>query len=132
MPLDTQHPQTTVRALEASVTLHRRAFEERQAIQQKVCFKLLRRRLRDFGQVARGLDATPIKDLLRVGAQRGLLPLDEVERWFGYCNNRIDTAHDYGDGFAQETLLLIPDFIRDVMAFEARLHPESPDSGTPN
>jgi uncharacterized protein YutE (UPF0331/DUF86 family) len=146
LPLDTQHLQTTVRALEASVALYRRALDERQAIQQEVyrlaivkgfeltqevCFKLLRRRLRDFGHVARGLEATPIKELLRLGAQRGLLTLDEVERWFAYRDNRNDTAHDYGDGFAHETLSLIPDFIRDVRAFEGRLGQESPDTGRP-
>jgi len=28
-----------------------------------------------------------------------------------YCDNRNKTAHDYGIGFAEETLKLLPDFV---------------------
>jgi uncharacterized protein YutE (UPF0331/DUF86 family) len=136
MTLQTDHLRTTLRALEASVELYQRALAEGEAthqeifrlaivkgfeLTQEVCFKLLRRRLRDFGHVGRGLDATPVKELLRLGARHGLLTVDEVERWFGYRDNRNDTAHDYGEGFAHETLALMPAFVRDVRAMEARL-----------
>jgi len=37
------------------------------------------------------------------------MTLEEVERWFAYRDNRNDTAHDYGEGFANETLRHGPD-----------------------
>jgi hypothetical protein len=46
---------------------------------------------------------------------------EEVQRWFAYRDNRNDTTHDYGEAFVQETLALMPGFIRDVHALEVRL-----------
>ncbi len=60
-----------------------------------------------------------------MAAEHRLLTLDEVERCFAYRDNRYDATHDYGKGFAHETLALIPDFIPDfirgVGALEASL-----------
>lgn len=42
-----------------------------------------------------------------------LLSLEEVERWFVYRDNRNNTAHDYGEAFAKQTLVLIPGFLED-------------------
>ncbi|MDR2616645.1 MAG: nucleotidyltransferase substrate binding protein [Endomicrobium sp.] len=39
---------------------------------------------------------------------------NDVTRWFKYRDNRNNTAHDYGQEFAQETLNLIEDFLEDV------------------
>ena len=44
-----------------------------------------------------------------------------MERWFAYRDNRNNTAHDYGENFARETLRLIPDFIDDVTRLAAVL-----------
>ena len=41
---------------------------------------------------------------------------DAVERWLRYRDNRSDTAHDYGEDFAEATLKLLPDFIVDARA----------------
>ena len=38
----------------------------------------------------------------------------EVERWFGYRDNRNQTAHEYGEAFAEHTLSLLPAFLDDV------------------
>lgn len=38
----------------------------------------------------------------------------EISRWMKYRDNRNNTAHDYGQAFAEETLTLIEDFIKDV------------------
>ena len=43
-----------------------------------------------------------------------LLTLEEVERWFRYHDNRNNTAHDYGAQFADQTLVLIPNFLQDI------------------
>ncbi|MEO1750577.1 nucleotidyltransferase substrate binding protein [Thiofaba sp. EF100] len=81
---------------------------------QETAFKLLKKALKAYGHGARKLETTPIKDLLRMAAVHGLMTLDEVERWFAYRDNRNNTAHDYGEGFAHETLRLIPAFLEDV------------------
>lgn len=41
---------------------------------------------------------------------------DAVERWLRYHDNRNDTAHNYGEDFAEATLKLLPDFIDDAKA----------------
>ena len=64
------------------------------------------------------LDATPVKDILRLAATHSIMTLEEVERWFAYRDNRNTTAHDYGEGFAKETLRLLPSFITDVKGLE--------------
>ncbi len=50
-----------------------------------------------------------------------IMSIDAVERWFAYRDNRNNTAHDYGENFAKETLSLIPSFIDDVSQLEAIL-----------
>jgi len=144
MALNTDHLHNTLRALDSAVALYQRAVTESEAIDQEifrmaivkgfeltqeVCFKLIKRRLKDFGHGGRKLEATPVKELLRLAAQHGLLTLEEVERWFLYRDNRNDTAHDYGEAFAQETLALMPGFIHDAYALAARLHSGDHDTG---
>lgn len=88
---------------------------------QETAFKLLKRALKDFGHGARKLDATPVKDVLRLAASHELMSLEEIERWFIYRDNRNNTAHDYGEGFAKETLVLLPKFIEDARSLESAL-----------
>jgi len=54
------------------------------------------------------------KDIFRQAAKHGLITLDEAERWLVYRDNRSDTAHDYDEGFANQTLALPPQFIEDA------------------
>lgn len=134
MILNTDHLSRCIRTLKSSLALYRQA--EGESIEQEVfrnaivkgyeltqetAFKLLKKSLKDFGHGAKKLDGMPIKELLRLGATHGLLTLEEVERWFAYCDNRNNTAHDYGEGFAKETLVLLPGFIADVARLEALL-----------
>ena len=144
MPLNTDRLSSTLRALDAAITLYERAATERRPTEQEifrmaivkgfelvqeVCFKLIKRRLKDFGYSGRKLEATSVKDLLRLAAQHDLLTIEEVERWFVYRENRNDTAHDYGEGFAKETLVLMPGFVRDAQTLETRLRHEVTDAG---
>lgn len=127
---------TTLDALDSAVALYRRAVAEDEAthqevfrmaivkgfeLTQEICFKLIKRHLREFGYGARKLESTPVKEVLRLAAQHGVLELKEVERWFMYRDNRNDTAHDDGECFARETLALMPGFISDARALESRL-----------
>ncbi len=78
--------------------------------------KLLRKRLRPWFASNRQADRLTFRDLFRHAAKHGLLPADACERWLEYRDNRNDTAHDDGDGFATATLTLLPGFITDAMA----------------
>ncbi|MCA9782941.1 MAG: nucleotidyltransferase substrate binding protein, partial [Candidatus Cloacimonetes bacterium] len=60
-------------------------------------------------------------DVLRHAGKHGLLSLDEVERWLSYRANRNTTAHDYGEGFANQTLTLLPEFVSDARALAKTL-----------
>ena len=78
--------------------------------------KLLRKRLAVFFASNRQADRMAFKDLFRHAAKHGLIATDAVERWLLYRDNRNNTAHDYGEGFAETTLKLLPDFITDAKA----------------
>jgi len=93
---------------------------------QETAFKLIKRALKDYGHGGKKLDATPVKDLLRLAATHGLMSVEEVERWFAYRDNRNSIAHDYGphdydEAFAKETLALLPGFIADAKTLETAL-----------
>lgn len=81
---------------------------------QETAFKLLKKALKAFGHGGKKLEATPVKDILRLAAVHDLLTLPEVERWFAYRDNRNNTAYDYGEQFANDTLTLIPAFLQDI------------------
>jgi hypothetical protein len=55
---------------------------------------------------------------LRHAAKHSLLSENAIERWFKYRDNQNDTAHDYGVDFAEQTLKLLPDFIKDAYVLE--------------
>jgi len=125
--LNTQQLERCIQTLRASLSLYQAAQADsvdqevfRNAVvkgfelAQETAFKLLKKALKNYGYGARKLETTPIKDILRMAALHGLMTLDEVERWFTYRDNRNSTAHDYGEGFAQETLSLMPEFLVDV------------------
>jgi len=83
--------------------------------------KLLRKKLAPYFSSKRELDRVNFKDLYRYALKHGLLESDAVERWFTYRDNRNSTAHDYGQAFAEETLVLIDDFIRDAKRLKAMI-----------
>ena len=76
--------------------------------------KLLRKKLEPYFSSKKAVDALTFKDLFRNANKYSLLSEDEVNRWFQYIDNRNSTTHDYGQAFAEETLKIIDDFLRDV------------------
>ena len=76
--------------------------------------KLLRKRLAAYFASNREADRLNFKDLFRHAARHDLMGTDAVERWLSYRDHRNDTAHDYGEDFAEATLALLPRFIEDA------------------
>ena len=75
---------------------------------------LLRRRLRPYFSSDRQADRLAFKDIFRYAAKHDLISLRASERWFEYRDNRNDTAHLYGENFAETTIELLPQFISDA------------------
>lgn len=78
--------------------------------------KLLRKRLAAFFAGNRQADRLNFKDLFRHAARHSLMDCESVERWLRYRDNRNDTAHDYGEDFAEATLVLLPALLDDAKA----------------
>ena len=76
--------------------------------------KLLRKRLAAYFASNRQADRLAFKDIFRHAAKHGLIGSEACERWLEYRDNRNETAHDYGEAFADATLTLLPDFIADA------------------
>jgi nucleotidyltransferase substrate binding protein (TIGR01987 family) len=76
--------------------------------------KLLRKALKAYGGSPREVDKLVFNDVLRHAGKHSLLQTAAVERWLAYRANRNNTAHDYGEGFANETLKLLPQNVQDV------------------
>ena len=89
--------------------------------------KLLRKRLANFFASNRQADRLAFKDLFRHAAKHGLIEPDAAERWLRYRDNRNDTAHNYGEDFAEDTLKLLPSFVADARVLADMI--ESVDDG---
>jgi nucleotidyltransferase substrate binding protein (TIGR01987 family) len=76
--------------------------------------KLLKKKIAPYFATKKAVDELTFKDLFRSAHKHGLLSEEEVLRWFAYRDNRNDTAHDYGRQFAEQTISLIENFIKDA------------------
>lgn len=134
MNLNTDHYARCIQTLETSLALleqaepssidyeiFRNAVVKGFELTLETAGKLLRKALKAYKGNPREVDALTYKDILRHAAKHDLMSADAVTRWFAYRDNRNNTAHDYGVGFAEETLKLLPDFIADARALEATL-----------
>ena len=83
--------------------------------------KLLKKRLRPYFASSRQVDRLVFKDVFRHGARHGLIDADACERWLAYRDNRNETAHDYGEAFAEATLALLPAFLADARDLADRI-----------
>ena len=83
--------------------------------------KILRKKLKPFFATPKDVDKLIFKDIFRYAAKHSIITTDEAERWFSYRDNRNNTAHDYGKGFAEETLTLLFDFIKDAKTLQENI-----------
>lgn len=137
MPIDTTHLRRTADTLEQALLalqrtgeaadpvgydLYRNAAIKTFELSLETTGKLLRRALKAYGASPRDVDALVFNDVLRHAGKHALLDQEGVDRWLAYRANRNATAHDYGKGFANETLKLLPAFLDDVRVLADRLH----------
>lgn len=127
MPINTEHLNRCILTLERSLDalekseagsveydVFRNATVKGFELTLELSGKLLRKALKPFFATSKAVDGLVFKDIFRHAAKHGLVGIDEVERWFKYRDNRNNTAHDYGAGFAEETMKLLPGFISDT------------------
>ncbi len=76
--------------------------------------KLLRKALKPFFHSSVAVDKLIFKDVFRQAVLRNIITVEACERWLQYRDNRNSTAHDYGVNFAEETIVLLPQFIVDA------------------
>ena len=88
--------------------------------------KLLKKALKPYFASPLEVEQLVFKDVFRQASKHGLLSLQESKRWFDYLDNRNNTAHDYGIGFAEETLRLISQFITDAKRLKTVLDHAQP------
>ena len=77
---------------------------------------LLRKRLAAFFGSNRRADKLYFRDIFRHAAKHGLIDTEAAERWLVYRDQRNDTAHKYGEHFAESVLACLPAFIADAKA----------------
>ena len=130
MSIDTVFPRRCVHTLELALneTRDRRERDDfLHDVYRAACVKefelileqsgsLPRKRLAAFFASNRQADRLHFRDLFRHAARHGLLEPDAVERRLEYRDNRNDTAHNYGERFAETTLKLLPAFLADAKA----------------
>ena len=127
MNIDTSFLQRCVQTLERSLELLNKSDKEsiEYDMYRSACVKefeiileqsgkLLKKALKPYFHSSKEADRLFFKDIFRHAANHSLISTEETERWMEYRDNRNSTAHDYGVGFAEETLNLLPQFIIDA------------------
>lgn len=134
MSLNTEHLLRTIATLEQAMLalqdapadsvrydLFRNAAIKSFELSLETAGKLLRKALKAYGGSPRAVDDLVFNDVLRHAGKHALLDMAGVERWLEYRANRNTTAHDYGEGFANETVKLLPAYIEDARALAQTL-----------
>lgn len=77
------------------------------------CGKLLRKCLKPYYHSSKAVDKLYFKEVFKQCVLRSMISPELCERFLEDRDNRNNTAHDYGVNFAEETPVLLPDFIKD-------------------
>lgn len=85
----------------------------------ELAFKMLKRQLDQELPSREELDQLSFKDVIRVGAERGLIAAPE--RWFEYREKRNITSHTYDEEKAREVFAVLTDFAADAADLLTRL-----------
>lgn len=115
--LETAYKQMKEKNLnDISYEIYRSACIKEFEIILEQCGKLLRKKLRAWFSSHQAADRLTFKDIFRHSVKHGLIDIQQSERWLSYRDSRNNIAHDYGEGFAEEALRILPDFISDAKA----------------
>lgn len=90
--------------------------------------KLLKKALVPYFHSAKAVQSLYFKDVFRQATNKGFLDLESCERWMQYRDNRNQTSHDYGEAFAEQTLVLFPQFIKDARSLSETIQEKTDDS----
>lgn len=85
----------------------------------ELAFKMLKRQLEQELPSSEELDQLSFKEIIRVGAERGLIAVPE--RWFDYRDKRNITSHTYDEDKAREVFTVLADFAADAADLLTRL-----------
>jgi nucleotidyltransferase substrate binding protein (TIGR01987 family) len=85
----------------------------------ELCWKMLKRRIELDSPNPAAVDAMSFKDLLRDGAERGLI--ENVEKWMIYRDRRNITAHTYDEQKAASVHRAAVEFLTDAEGLHLRL-----------
>ncbi|MBO4329670.1 MAG: nucleotidyltransferase substrate binding protein [Rhodocyclaceae bacterium] len=135
MSLNANHLRRTIATLQRAITeiqqvadendilydLFRNAAIKSFELSLETSGNLLRKALKLYGGSPRKIDGLVFKDVFRHANKHDILDEATVLRWFAYRDNRNVTTHDYGEGFANETLEILPEYIQDATALADRL-----------
>ncbi|MGX2967798.1 nucleotidyltransferase substrate binding protein [Ursidibacter sp. B-7004-1] len=83
--------------------------------------KLLRKTLKLYTGNPKSVDQLIFNDLFRHAGKHSLLAEEEIERWLAYRATRNNTAHDYGEAFAEKTLTILPNYLVDLRNLAQRM-----------
>ena len=106
---------------EIDYDMYRSACVKEYEIILEECVKLLRKILKPYYHSSKAVDQLHFKEVFRQAALRSIITPKLCERFLEYRDNRNNTAHDYGVNFAEETLLLLHNFITDATDIAAAI-----------
>ncbi len=81
--------------------------------------KMLKRILEHTEPMKASVDELGFKDLIRLGAEKGLIA--NPESWFAYRESRNITSHAYDENKAESIYLILPAFAVDARLLFAQL-----------
>jgi len=85
----------------------------------ELCWKMLKRQIEAEAASPSAVDGYSFRDLLREGAERGVIV--NVEAWFGYREQRNITSHTYDEQKALSVYQTALQFLPDAKALLASL-----------
>ena len=101
---------------EIEYDLYRSACVKEFELIEEQCGSLLQKRLREYFASNREVDELHFKDIFRHAVKHALITSDQCERWLRYRDCRNNSAHRYGEDYAEEVLTALPAFITDAEA----------------
>ncbi|MFH0985222.1 MAG: HI0074 family nucleotidyltransferase substrate-binding subunit [Candidatus Omnitrophota bacterium] len=88
----------------------------------ELCVKMLQRHLELSASSTQNIDHLSFRDLVRTGAEKGLIP--DPEKWFSYRELRNITAHTYDEAKADRVYQTLPAFLRSAEDLLKLLQPK--------